>query len=279
MMFRDLIESHPALAEQVSEQDIKDICSLILGKKSPGDTQRPWLFEIVSNSRNGIDVDKFDYLNRDSQKMKVQHCTFNHEIVMRGARVVGDQICYPEKHEFELKKLYDSRYNLHNDCYNHKTTQALDCLVQDILNETDGLLYNYLEAVRDPKQFLLLDDTILAEIRLSTEPELAKARKLLERFDGRQIYSCVGEKGLSIEQASKIGKITEADIIKAGSDSGDLKEEDIVVRKFNIHLGMKDKNPLSDVSFYRIGKDGLYESFQKSVAEMSTMMPEKVQSS
>ena len=71
MMFRDLIESHPALAEQVSEQDIKDICSLILGKKSPGDTQRPWLFEIVSNSRNGIDVDKFDYLNRDSQKMKV----------------------------------------------------------------------------------------------------------------------------------------------------------------------------------------------------------------
>ena len=71
MMFRDLIESHPALAEQVSEQDIKDICSLILGKKSPGDVQRPWLFEIVSNSRNGIDVDKFDYLNRDSQKMKV----------------------------------------------------------------------------------------------------------------------------------------------------------------------------------------------------------------
>ena len=66
MMFRDLIESHPALAEQVSEQDIKEICNLILGKKKPGDEQRPWLFEIVSNSRNGIDVDKFDYLSRDS---------------------------------------------------------------------------------------------------------------------------------------------------------------------------------------------------------------------
>ena len=195
---------------------------------------------------------------------------------MRGARVVGDQVCYPEKHEFELKKLYDSRYNLHNDCYNHKTTQGLDCLLHDILKATDGVLYNYLEAVRDPKQFIQLDDTILAEIRISTEPELAKARKLLERFDSRQIYSCVGEKGLSTEIASKVGKITEADIINAGRDSGDLKEEDIVVRKFNIHMGMKDKNPLSDVSFYRIGKDKQYESFQKPAAEMSTMMPEKV---
>ena len=152
MMFRDLIESHPALAEQVSEQDIKDICNLILGeKKNAGDAQRPWLFEIVSNSRNGIDVDKFDYLSRDSQKMNVQHCCFNRDIVMRGARVVDDQICYPEKHEFELKKLFDSRYNLHNDCYWHKTTQALDLLIVDILNETDGVLYNYLEVIQDPK--------------------------------------------------------------------------------------------------------------------------------
>ena len=117
--------------------------------------------------------------------MKVQHCTFNKDIVMRGARVVGDQVCYPEKHEFELKKMYDSRYNLHNDCYYHKTSQAIECLVLDILNETDGILYNYLEAIYDPKQYLQLDDTILAEIRMSTEPELAKARSLLERFDSR----------------------------------------------------------------------------------------------
>ena len=156
MMFKDMIDTNPSLAEQISEQDIKEICNLILGGKeySKDDSQRPWLFEIVSNSRNGIDVDKFDYLNRDTEKIGVHHCTFNHDIVMRGARVVDDQICYPEKHEFEIKKLYDSRYNLHNDVYCHKTNQAIECLLLDILNETDGHLYNYLEAIYDPKQYL-----------------------------------------------------------------------------------------------------------------------------
>ena len=30
---------------------------------------RQWIFEIVSNPRNSIDVDKFDYLARDTNKM------------------------------------------------------------------------------------------------------------------------------------------------------------------------------------------------------------------
>ena len=58
MMLTDLIETHPTLAEQVTEQDIKDVCNLILGKKRySGGEQRPWLFDIVSNSRSGVDVD------------------------------------------------------------------------------------------------------------------------------------------------------------------------------------------------------------------------------
>ena len=91
MMLEDLVDSHPKLAEQVSEQDVKDISNLIRGaKRATGDKQRPWLFDIVSNSDNGLDVDKFDYLSRDSNKTKVSHCTFSRDRVMRGARVVGE---------------------------------------------------------------------------------------------------------------------------------------------------------------------------------------------
>ena len=123
MMLNDLVDSHPTLAEQASEQDIKDICNLILGEKRlPGDEQRRWLFDIVSNSRSGLDVDKFDYLSRDSKKTKVEHCTFSRDRVMLGARVVNDLVCYPEEQEFDIKLLYDSRYNLHHACYTHKTT-------------------------------------------------------------------------------------------------------------------------------------------------------------
>ena len=60
------------------------ICSLI----HPKPDQDTWIYEIVSNSRNGIDVDKFDYLNRDTQKTNMNYNAFNHDKVMRGEALV-----------------------------------------------------------------------------------------------------------------------------------------------------------------------------------------------
>ena len=63
MMFHNILETHPNLRHQISVEEEKLICDLIVDNKIHG---REWISEIVSNSRNGIDVDKFDYLNRDT---------------------------------------------------------------------------------------------------------------------------------------------------------------------------------------------------------------------
>lgn len=121
---------------------------------------------------------------------------FNHDKVMRGARVIDDQICYPEKDIYEIKKLFDSRYNLYKDCYHHRVTQSFECLVLDILKASNQV-YNFLGAINDPSKYILLDDTILHEIRISDSEELAQSRDLLERFDSRKHYSFVAEKVVS----------------------------------------------------------------------------------
>lgn len=115
---------------------------------------------------------------------------------MKSARVVDGKICYPEKYEFEIKKLFDSRYNLYRDCYYHRVTQSMECVILDILKETDGVLYDYLDAINDPEEYLNMDDSIIHEVRVSTCPELAKARESVDRLDNRKLYSFVGEKGL-----------------------------------------------------------------------------------
>jgi len=128
MIFQNILDTTASVAEYFqNEFDVKMVKDLILGDPSDCPANRKWLFEIVSNPRNSIDVDKFDYLARDTQKMNVHYCSFNHEVIMKTARVIEDsngdyQICYPQKHEFEIKKLYDSRYNLYKDCYNHRVT-------------------------------------------------------------------------------------------------------------------------------------------------------------
>lgn len=64
-MLRYLIDTHETkLDGKLTDSDIDQICRLILG--GPVEPERAFLYEIVSNSRNGIDVDKIDYLLRDT---------------------------------------------------------------------------------------------------------------------------------------------------------------------------------------------------------------------
>jgi HD superfamily phosphohydrolase len=90
---------------------------------------------------------------------------------MRGARVINNQICYPEKEIFEIKKLFDTRYNLYKDCYHHRVTQAYECLLLDILKASSSM-FDFMAAINDPNLYILLDDTILHDIRISTSKEL-----------------------------------------------------------------------------------------------------------
>ena len=54
------------------------------GGAAPG---RRWLADIVANGRNGIDVDKFDYLARDSLQCGVKvSCDFNRLMCFTKAR-------------------------------------------------------------------------------------------------------------------------------------------------------------------------------------------------
>jgi hypothetical protein len=116
--------------------------------------EKPFLFEIVANNRNGIDVDKwvayivvwfiyqpsirFDYIQRDTHavgnKMNdvnsrwVESCTLfsiqpdvMHSSLIRSARVIDNEICYADKDWYMVSQLFESRFALHKMIYNHKS--------------------------------------------------------------------------------------------------------------------------------------------------------------
>ncbi len=80
-------------------------------------------------------------------------------------------------------------------------------------------------AITDPRRYILLDDTILHDIRVSTNKELEVARNLLYRFDSRKHYSFVGEKVLN-----KMINVTEKDVCLYVRQFERLAESDICVR-------------------------------------------------
>lgn len=89
---------------------------------------------------------------------------FNCSLLIEGMRVLNNEICFPIKYCNEVNKIFKSRFNLHHDCYNHKTTHAYELMICDALLKTQGVLYDYTKAIYDANTYLMLDDTILDQI-------------------------------------------------------------------------------------------------------------------
>ena len=71
--------------------------------------------------------------------------------------------------------------------------------------------------------------------------------------------------------------MTAEGICKYNQDSDfNLEPKDICVKQFSVNMGMKDRNPLQYVSFYRI-EDGKAYLVDKTLDEISFMMPQRVQ--
>ncbi len=52
------------------------------------------MFDIVSNSRNGLDVDKIDYILRDAINVGIKNIYFDHDLIFARMKVLQDQICF-----------------------------------------------------------------------------------------------------------------------------------------------------------------------------------------
>lgn len=81
------------------------ICDLITGDVN-GRTEKLWMFDVINNKRNSIDVDKWDYIKRDTQMMGLSLGQYDYTILLKDARVIDNEIVYPQKHNFEVMKLF-----------------------------------------------------------------------------------------------------------------------------------------------------------------------------
>lgn len=72
--------------------------NLIEGNANESPEEKKYLFGIVNNELNSIDVDKIDYIQRDCRNINIPYISFNNQILIKHIKVINDQICYPEKY-------------------------------------------------------------------------------------------------------------------------------------------------------------------------------------
>ncbi|KAG5647814.1 hypothetical protein DXG03_007737 [Asterophora parasitica] len=252
----------------LNDKDDAFIKALISGNsKLCSPDEKPFLFDIVANKRNGLDVDKFDYIPRDSH-MVGDKMSIALPRIINSAKVLDNQICYDIKDANQIYDICATRFKLHKIVYNHKaggSSKAIEYMIIDALLAAEPYMH-IAHRVHDAEKYLHLTDNIMLNIEASTEPELAPARAIFGRIRTRDLYKLVDYKVFDFPYADVFKEsITPANIVEAAralnpTDDEDgtktralannLKEEDIICDFSLMHYGMKEDNPLDFVRFY-----------------------------
>ncbi|CAB4413906.1 unnamed protein product [Rhizophagus irregularis] len=271
MMFNDILKKYKGIAGDLSEDDKQLIRDLITGNNT-GD-RPPYLFDIVSNQRNSIDVDKFDYLARDCYYLGMKS-EFDFSRLMNYSRVSKDQIVYDFKESYNIYELFHTRYSLHKKAYKHFVGRAIDYMIIDALVEADSVL-KISDSINNAKDYLKMDDTILNRIVCDNNPNLKKSKKIIKRIRRRKLYKFVDAYLVPKKFKEKFerNKVTEKKIIKYRSNGAELEKDDVIVDIFNLNYGNKVENPIDKVEFY--DKNQPNDVFKLKKSQVSYLTPKQ----
>jgi HD superfamily phosphohydrolase len=167
---------------------------------------KQFLFELVANKRNSVDVDKLDYFSRDCKQLNVA-IPFDASRLMRFGRVVTLEsgmttIGYASKEAWNVYQLFSSRYSLHKRAYQHRVARVVETMFTEALlladahlrfEGSDGRMLKISESIWDMKAYAKVTDYVLRMIANSSDALLGPARNLIHRIERRDFYTFIGE--------------------------------------------------------------------------------------
>ena len=110
-----------------TEQEVKFIMALIYpdnqGKKNP-------LYRIISDQITGIDVDRLDYLIRDSYYLGLKN-NFNPLRIIYNMNIIDNEIVYHENCLMDILNFFQTRFNLHVCIYTCAAIKTAELMLTD----------------------------------------------------------------------------------------------------------------------------------------------------
>lgn len=225
------------------EKEIALVVALIKGEKLQGYPE--WIFEIISNSRTQLDVDKCDYLVRDAYHLGMPS-QLQIARIYKFARVIDDKLCFHQKVYLQIADVFMARYRQHKEVYQHRVVLGIELLIVDILNilfETQG----WAKLFSDDHSWRFVTDSIIENIpRTNTTSEAEeKVLELYKRLYSRDLYQ-------NIQSQPESKYVETAEITSVLGFSNSLSE-----------------NPMRNILFYNHEKK---ESFHIKEDEISALL-------
>lgn len=249
-IFKNIIESNPKIKNRINNDSIKFVCDLI---NPPEDLKNNWMYQIVCNKINDIDVDKIDYILRDSYHIGLPlQGEFSRLISMVRVCNYEDKkvLAWNKKLQYEIFLLFSSRYRLHKQVYTHHTVKSFEYLIIPIIKKLMSKNIDFID---------FTDAVVLSRLNL-------ECKKDLDELSKRNIPILIGEKTLC-------NKDCIIDFIE-NNPKPDYYDNDSDLYIFEcLKLGLSgSKNPLNNVYYY--DKNSENKCFKLNSNEFSFIIPD-----
>jgi HD superfamily phosphohydrolase len=241
----------------LNKDQIKVIGDLINTKTAEYSKWKPqyqigkWIFQIISNPKNSIDVDKFDYLVRDTRAAGLK-LGFDYNRIIEDAKVIDNNICYSLQCSEDIYHMFFIRYRLHRQIYNHKTVKAIEILIIELLNEFEKE-YKISEYILDPEKMIELVDFFI------WQPKNQKIKELINDIQQRKLPKLVYQ-DISINKSE----------IVLPFDPSTFK-----IIEFKVGYINGPSNPLNNINFYNLNNGKLVS--KNKVSDFSLLINQKYQ--
>lgn len=216
----------------ISDKEIELVKKMI----DPDKECNSFEFQIVANKINGLDCDRFDYIARDTYNLGLTY-SFDFARLIREAKVIDGQICYPLKCNFEIGDLYYTRYKLHKQIFSHSVIRSIEFMILDLLILINKKL-DITKYIKNIDKFHFLTDNILCYVNLI---DCDECKELLNRIYRRDLYKLITE--LPKEKFN-------FDIFNEKYK----KNNNLIFEQIKLDYSMGGKNPLDYVKFYQNGQ-------------------------
>lgn len=157
ILVENIIKKSVFLSGRISNEHIKLIQNII----DPGPNHKGFIYQIVSNDSNSLDVDKFDYICRDLS-MLGKKSSFDYKRLITQAVIMNNMIAYPKECFFDILQLFSARHTMHRQIYNNKSVVGAQLMMSDMMTKINQLI-NISNCIVDMDTFCKFTDSYITQ--------------------------------------------------------------------------------------------------------------------
>lgn len=254
-VLEEILKKSETFSKNEENFDLGFIKSLISGEKISSSLPS-WIYQIVSDKKNGLDVDRMDYILRDSYYCLGRIKLVDYPRIFHVAKIIDDEICFKRGDHDNLKQIFISRGQLFQQIYHNPKIIANDLMFRDCLDYLDPYIKisEIMKSEIDLITFQKLTDCYVISRINEFSPSLEmkdaiKGKEIWNRIQSLDPYHCCCDMSIKTENFESNWK-TKQEFENQFFQETQLPQEDYRVVVLRKDFCPKGQRPFQNVKYY-----------------------------